>query len=63
MNMFDQGNRVMTPGGAGTVVYRRMKAPDYYEVAAYSVRLDRLSGVVGYCGNIYLAHEVKALEK
>lgn len=38
--MFDQGDRVRTPLGAGVVVYRRMAPPSYGEVQAYSVKLD-----------------------
>lgn len=38
---FDAGDRVVTPSGAGVVIYRRMNpATEYREAAAYSVKLD-----------------------
>jgi hypothetical protein len=37
---FDRGSRVTTPEGTGTVLYRRMRPPDYSEVEVYSVCLD-----------------------
>jgi hypothetical protein len=37
MKEFDQGDRVMTPCGVGSVVYRRMFGS---EIQAYSVCLD-----------------------
>lgn len=38
--MFCKGDKVVTPKGPGTVVYTRMKAPDYSQPEAYSVLLD-----------------------
>jgi hypothetical protein len=38
--MFDKDDRVMTTKGAGIVAYRRMRAPEYSEVEAYSIALD-----------------------
>lgn len=61
--IFNKGDRVRCPGGNGTVVYKRMAAPDYNEVAVYSVRLDN-----GYypCpetgGSIYPAKEVNSID-
>jgi len=60
---FDQGDRVMTPGGVGTVKYRRMGSPDYSEVVAYSVVLDHANHNPLYTGSLYPAKEVsKATE-
>lgn len=56
---FNQGDRVMTPGGAGEVVYKRMAAPDYTHVAAYSVKLDHARHNPLYTGSLYPANEVK----
>ncbi len=36
----DAGDRVVTPLGAGVVVYRRMQPPEYSRPAAFSVKLD-----------------------
>lgn len=58
--MFDQGDRVITPEGRGTVVYRRMAPPTYAEPAAYSVRLDSRAGDPTYNGTIYAARDVAA---
>lgn len=38
--MFDKGNRVMTPQGAGEIASKRMAPPTFTEVQAYSVILD-----------------------
>jgi hypothetical protein len=39
-----QGTRVDTPLGRGTVMYRRMKPPNFTEIDAVSVSLDKESG-------------------
>jgi hypothetical protein len=63
--MFDKGDRVMTPGGAGTVVYKRMAPPDFFEVDVYSVCLDTRKAETekppfpSYSGTIYKAEMVK----
>lgn len=41
MKVFNQGDRVSTPQGNGSVVYSRMGAPDYNKPIAYSVCLDK----------------------
>lgn len=38
--MYDKGDRVMTPCGPGSIVYKRMAAPTFQEVDVYSVFLD-----------------------
>jgi len=61
--ILEAGNRVMTPEGLGTVVYRRMAPPDFKEPASYCVRLDALmSGPeyrLSYTGTIYPASLVR----
>jgi hypothetical protein len=57
---FDRGDRVLTPGGIGTIVYKRMAPPDYAHAAAYSVYLERDRARVGYAGTIYPAADVTA---
>jgi hypothetical protein len=57
---FQSGDRVLTPYGAGEVVYRRMAPPSYTEVASYSVRLDSKREVVGYEGTIVAAEDCTA---
>jgi hypothetical protein len=37
---FNIKDRVITPHGAGYVLYVRMQGPNYTEVAAYSICLD-----------------------
>lgn len=64
--IFEKGDVVITPGGQGTVVYRRMAAPDYNTVAAYSVKLDRASNdptSSASLATIYSAEDVKPVEK
>ena len=58
-NMFDKGQRVVTPGGAGEVVYKRMAPPTYAEVDVYSVKLDARKGDPTYSGTIYKANQVQ----
>jgi hypothetical protein len=58
---FDRGDRVMTPGGPATVVYRRMAAPSYTEAAAYSVRLDCRAADPTYSGTMYAAGDVRPM--
>lgn len=59
---FDAGDRVRTPGGAGTVRYRRMAPPSFTEVDAYLVCLDARIRDWAYSGTIYKAAEVTALD-
>ncbi len=63
--MFDKGARVMTPGGAGSVISCRMAGPTYSEVASYSVCLDSKKAeserppFPTYNGTTYPADQVK----
>lgn len=57
--LFEKGDRVMTPGGAGTVSFKRMAPPNYSEVAAYSVRLDSRNNDPHYVSSMYSSEEVK----
>lgn len=57
---FQAGDRVRTPGGPGTVVYRRLAAPDFRIVGVYSVWLDAQAERPGYGGTIYPAAAVAA---
>lgn len=63
--MFDKGNRVVTPGGPGKIVYRRMAPPTYTEVEVYSVYLDSKKAenekppFPSYTGTIYPAAQVR----
>jgi hypothetical protein len=54
---FEMEDRVMTPGGTGTVRYRRMAA-DYNTVACYSVALDQAIHNPLYTGSLYPADQV-----
>lgn len=62
--VFDKGDRVMTPGGPGEVVYKRMAPPTYSEVEVYSVCLDAKKAASeqppfpSYTGTIYKAEMV-----
>lgn len=64
--MFDRGDKVMTPMGPGTVVYRRMASPSYAEVDAYSVALDHKVAEAqkppfpSYSGTVFPAEQVKS---
>lgn len=54
---FRAGDRVVTPGGLGTVAYVRMAPPAYADPACYSVRLDARPGSAG---TVYPAEQVSA---
>jgi hypothetical protein len=60
--MFNKGDRVSTPHGKGTVNYRRMAPPDFYEVDAYSVVMDvkvsAYDSPLLYSATIYPASQV-----
>lgn len=60
---FETGDQVMTPGGAGTVIYKRMKSPDYIEVSIYSIRLDCKKDDPNYTGSTYSVGEIKPIDK
>ena len=55
---FYQGDRVMTPAGAGTVVYVRNGPPDYATPVAISVRQDAHRDRPGYSGTVWPAAQV-----
>lgn len=57
--MYDKGDRVITPHGPGSVVYKRMAPPTFSEVAVYSVKLDSHKGEPSYSGTIFQAEHVK----
>lgn len=59
MSNFEKGDRVMTPGGVGTVYFKRMAPPNYSEVEAYSVKLDKRANDPHYAGSMFFAAEVK----
>lgn len=65
MKVFDKGDRVMTPGGAGAIVYKRMAPPTYAEVEVYSVCLDSKKAesekppFPSYTGTIVKAEDVR----
>ena len=52
---FKRGDRVLTPGGYGTVMYVRMAAPEFSTPEAYSVRLDK-PNPGAYTGTVYPAN-------
>lgn len=56
-----EGVQVITPGGAGTVIYVRMLPPDFAVVGAVAVCLDVKKDAWGYCGTVYEAADVKPL--
>lgn len=64
VKVYDKGDRVTTPGGSGTVVYRRVLGPDFQQVGHYSVALDHKVAeqdrppFPSYTGTIYPASEV-----
>ena len=59
--MFQENERVVTPGGAGIVLWVRMAAPDYDRPAAVSVLLDAKRDRFGYRGTVYAADDVQKL--
>lgn len=64
---FEERDRVMTPEGAGSIVYRRMAPPNYNEVEAYSVCLDSKKEAsekppfASYTGTVYPAEKVSPI--
>jgi hypothetical protein len=63
---FIKGDRVKTPLGNGTVLWKRMAAPDYIEVDCYSIELDTKKAETlvppfpYYNGTVFPAEEVSA---
>lgn len=63
--MFEKGDRVNTPMGTGKVLYKRMKGPEYSEVSAYCVLLDKevdkmmMPPFPSYSGTIFAADKVE----
>jgi hypothetical protein len=57
-----QGDRVVTPLGAGGVAYTRNGWPDYTKPVAVSVVLDARRNVPGYTGTIFKAADVRPEE-
>ena len=56
--MYQQGTRVNTPSGVGTVQYVRMVPPAYASVEAVSVRLDVKADRPGYTASMFPADRV-----
>jgi hypothetical protein len=56
---FESGDRVMTPHGLGTVVFKRMAPPHFLDAGSYSIRLDSQDKRPGYTGSSYPAKDVK----
>lgn len=57
------GDRVMTPGGPGTVVYVRMAPPTYTTPSSVSVRMDKEPPSSTYVGTIWQGEVVKPLNQ
>jgi len=64
IDIFHKGGLVVTPNGLGTIVYVRMKAPNYSEPEAYSVLLyikhlgSEQPPLPTYTGTIFSAEQV-----
>ncbi len=58
VDLFDKGDKVLTPGGTGVVSWRRMAGPDYSQAASYSVMLDSELSNPRYNGTVYPADKV-----
>ena len=54
--MYQQGDKVLTPGGVGTIVYCRMEPPTYSTISCYSVQLNSKTN-----GTIYLPQDITLL--
>lgn len=65
---FCKGDRVKTPMGLGTVVYKRMEAPAYIKAEAYSICLDSKKEeserppFSSYSGTMFPANEVMVID-
>jgi hypothetical protein len=65
--MFIKGDRVKTPLGNGSVLWKRMAGPDWISVECYSVELDSkkaealLPPFPYYSGTVFPAEEVSPL--
>lgn len=57
---FEQGQRVTTPVGPGSVVDQRLAGPDYTQAEAVSVVLDARCGEPHYAGTMFAAGQVKS---
>lgn len=60
---FDVGDRVITPHGAGKVVFWRFGSPDFSQVVAYGVLLDSKKDQYNYSGTVYPYKDVKPEKK
>jgi hypothetical protein len=66
IEMLTKGDRVSTPLGNGSVLWKRMLGPDYRDVDSYSIELDskKAEALVEpfpfYNGTIFPAEEVQA---
>jgi hypothetical protein len=58
--IFGKGDRVLTPGGEGDIIFRRMKPPRKVEVQSYCVKLYSKAKNPVYSGTIYPAKDVKS---
>jgi len=57
--MFETGDRVMTPFGGGTIVFKRMAGPDYNTVETYSVKLfSKAELSPTYVGTLFFVKDV-----
>lgn len=59
---FYKDEKVKTSLGVGVVVYQRMKAPDYAEAEAVSIKLIHRQDEKDYQGTMFPASEVTKLQ-
>ena len=52
------GTKVVTPAGSGTVLYVRMRPPDFSVPMSVSVRLDARAHECCYQGSLFVAADV-----
>jgi hypothetical protein len=57
-----EGAEVTTPRGRGIVLYVRMAPPDYTQIAAVSVYLEREEHRPDYAGTIFSVEQVTRTE-
>jgi hypothetical protein len=62
MTRYNQGDRVMTPYGSGSVQYIRLCPPDFRDVQVVSVYLDDKSTDRRYYGTLFSPNEVNLIE-
>lgn len=62
IKQFNVDDRVDTDFGPGSILWKRMRGPEYVVAAVYSVKLDSKKDNPRYSGTIFQADKVKEIK-